>query len=86
MTENLAFLTAQQLLDGYRSGAFSPVEAVEAVLARIDTHNPAINAFMLVDHDGARAGAQASAARWRSFLLNSIMGHGKSPPGPGPAR
>ncbi len=66
MTENLAFLTAQQLLDGYRSGAFSPVEAVEAVLARIDTHNPAINAFMLVDHAGARAGAEASAARWRA--------------------
>ena len=64
MTESLALLTAQKLLEGYRAGSFSPVEAVDAALARIDRLNPELNAFILVDHAGARAAAEASARRW----------------------
>ena len=51
------------------SGATSPVEATQAVLARIDALNPTLNAFCLVDADaalgvGARErGALAAAAR-----------------------
>ncbi|MFD0684650.1 amidase [Actinomadura fibrosa] len=60
-----ADLTATALLAAYRDGSLSPVEAAEAVLARIDRDDPKINAFCLVDAEGALAAARASAERWR---------------------
>ncbi len=61
---NPADLSATELLDAYRRKTLSPVEAVRAVLARIDALNPKLNAFILVDADGALAAARASEARW----------------------
>jgi aspartyl-tRNA(Asn)/glutamyl-tRNA(Gln) amidotransferase subunit A len=62
---NPADLTATDLVAAYRSGELSPTEACEAVLARIDDLNPALNAFLLVDGDRARKLAEESTARWR---------------------
>jgi aspartyl-tRNA(Asn)/glutamyl-tRNA(Gln) amidotransferase subunit A len=62
---NLADCTATELLDLYRRGAATPVEALEAVLARIADQNPMLNAFCLVDAERAIATARASAERWR---------------------
>jgi aspartyl-tRNA(Asn)/glutamyl-tRNA(Gln) amidotransferase subunit A len=59
-----ADLSATELLDAYRRKSLSPVEATRAVLARIDTLNPKLNAFNLVDAEGALASARASEARW----------------------
>jgi aspartyl-tRNA(Asn)/glutamyl-tRNA(Gln) amidotransferase subunit A len=59
-----AHLTATELLAAYRSGEFSPVEATEAALERIERHDPEVNAFCLVDADAALASAKASAERW----------------------
>jgi aspartyl-tRNA(Asn)/glutamyl-tRNA(Gln) amidotransferase subunit A len=64
MTTDLAYLSATDLLEGYRRKTFSPVETTQAVLAQIDRHNPAFNAFCLVDHAAAKRDAQASEARW----------------------
>ncbi|MEV0319036.1 amidase [Streptomyces sp. NPDC050658] len=64
MTE-LTDLTAVQLVDGYRKGEFSPVDAARAVLRRAEEVQPAVNAFVRVDAEGALAGAEASAERWR---------------------
>lgn len=61
----LADCTATDLLALYRSGQASPVEACEAVLARIARHDARINAFVCVDREGALASAAASAERWR---------------------
>jgi aspartyl-tRNA(Asn)/glutamyl-tRNA(Gln) amidotransferase subunit A len=61
----LTDLTARQLLAGYRSGDFSPVDAVRAVLERIEAVQPLVNAFVRVDAEPALAEAEASAARWR---------------------
>ena len=36
----------------------SPVELVDATLARIDALNPPLNALVAVDHDGARRAAR----------------------------
>lgn len=63
--DEIAFLGAGGLLDAYRARRLSPVEAVRAVLARIDALNPLLNAYCLVDHDGALAAARASEARWQ---------------------
>ncbi|MFD3688550.1 amidase [Nocardiopsis sp. NPDC058631] len=60
-----ADLSAEQLLAAYASGELSPVEAVEAVLERIERDNPALNAFCLVRPEEAREAAAASAERWR---------------------
>ncbi len=61
----LAYLSATELVSAYRAGTVSPVEVVEAVLARIDALNPTLNAFCLVDAPAARESARASEARWR---------------------
>jgi aspartyl-tRNA(Asn)/glutamyl-tRNA(Gln) amidotransferase subunit A len=64
MTDDLALLTATALVEGYREGSLSPVAATEAALARIDAHNPGLNAFNLVDREGALAAAAESEKRW----------------------
>ena len=60
-----ALLSATALAGLYARGALSPVEALEAVLTRIARINPRLNAIVVLDEAGARAAAQASAARWR---------------------
>jgi aspartyl-tRNA(Asn)/glutamyl-tRNA(Gln) amidotransferase subunit A len=61
---DIAALTAADLLRLYRRRELSPVEATRDVLARIERFNPVINAFALVDRDGALEAAHASEARW----------------------
>ncbi|WP_328582090.1 amidase [Streptomyces sp. NBC_00370] len=60
----LTDLTARQLVAGYERGDFSPVDATRAVLDRIETVQPLVNAFTRVDADAALAQAEASTARW----------------------
>ncbi|NVN52786.1 amidase [Mycolicibacterium hippocampi] len=57
---------ATELVAGYRDRTISPVEATRAALDAIDAHNPAVNAFVLVDAEGALAAAKASEARWHA--------------------
>ncbi|MFG2196207.1 amidase [Streptomyces sp. NPDC048639] len=61
---DLADLTATELLAGYASGAFSPVEATRAALARVERTEPAVNAFVRVDAEEALAQAAESQERW----------------------
>lgn len=56
--------SACELLAGYRSGQVSPVEATQAVLARIDQLNPLLKAFCHLAPEDALASARASEARW----------------------
>jgi aspartyl-tRNA(Asn)/glutamyl-tRNA(Gln) amidotransferase subunit A len=58
-------LPAAELLRLYGRKELSPVEVTRDQLDRIETFEPAINAFIIVDHDGALKAAQASEARWR---------------------
>ena len=67
---DLADCTASELLQLYKSGQASPVEATQAVLARIDQVNPRLNAFCLVAHEAALQAAKASEARWQRFRQN----------------
>lgn len=55
---------AVELLEAYRDKRISPVEATDAALSAIDRHNDAVNAFVLVDSDGAMAAARESEKRW----------------------
>jgi aspartyl-tRNA(Asn)/glutamyl-tRNA(Gln) amidotransferase subunit A len=58
--------TATALVEGYRTKAISPVEATRAALDAIDAYDPAVNAFVLVDADGALRAAKESEARWQA--------------------
>ncbi|HUA52682.1 MAG TPA: amidase [Candidatus Sulfotelmatobacter sp.] len=57
-------LTADQLHARYRRKTATPVDVVGAVLQRIEDVNPLVNAFAVIDREGARAAAEASAKRW----------------------
>jgi aspartyl-tRNA(Asn)/glutamyl-tRNA(Gln) amidotransferase subunit A len=59
------FLSATELAAAFRAGNLSPVDATDAILARIDALNPRVQAFFHVDHAGARAAAQRASARWQ---------------------
>ncbi|MFJ1650226.1 amidase [Streptomyces sp. NPDC088337] len=75
MTE-LTELTAGELLDGYRKGEFSPVEATRAALERAERIQPEVNAFVRITAEDALARARESADRWRrgspSGLLDGV--------------
>ncbi|MDE3175962.1 MAG: amidase [Pseudomonadota bacterium] len=57
-------LSATALLEGYRRRAFSPVEVMRAVIARVEAFEPQIHATYLFAPERALAQAEASAARW----------------------
>lgn len=57
-TTELCFTPATELADMIRRKTVSPVEVIDAVLARIEQINPQINAFCTVTGDQARAEAQ----------------------------
>lgn len=60
---DLAALPAASMVRGFRDRSLGPVEVLEAVLARLELTEPAINAFVHVDRAGAMEAARASEAR-----------------------
>jgi aspartyl-tRNA(Asn)/glutamyl-tRNA(Gln) amidotransferase subunit A len=59
----IAYASAVELIELYRSKVLSPVEATRLILDRIDALQPKINAFCIVDRDGAMEAARASEGR-----------------------
>ena len=58
-------LSATDLARAYREGIATPEDALASILTRIDKVNPAVNAIVTLDRDGASAQARASTQRWR---------------------
>src|ERR1700712_955084 len=65
-SEDLGFLPATQLAELIRTKQLSPVEYMRALLERIDTINPRINAFAYLAADQAMDGARAAEAKLMS--------------------
>jgi aspartyl-tRNA(Asn)/glutamyl-tRNA(Gln) amidotransferase subunit A len=65
MTSDPALMTAEELLRLYARQALSPVEALTAVMERVERLNPSINAFAVMNA-GALAAARESEGRWRA--------------------
>ncbi|MFN3231780.1 MAG: amidase [Alphaproteobacteria bacterium] len=61
---DIAEMSATDLVEGYEKGTVTPVEATQAALERLERHNDAVNAFILVDAEGALKEAEKSAKRW----------------------
>lgn len=59
-------LDATDLAAAFRDGRLDPVAALDACLARAEATNPALNAIITFDREGACSAAEASAARWRA--------------------
>ncbi|MES1151932.1 MAG: amidase [Dongia sp.] len=57
-------MPATELVALYAARRLSPVEATKAALAEIERHNPALNAYCLVDDRRALEAARLSEARW----------------------
>lgn len=73
-TTDLCFTSAAELLGSYRSGALSPVEVTEAVLARVERLNPRLRAYLYVDADGAMRAARAAEAAYRAGNAGPLAG------------
>jgi len=72
---DLAFLSAAELAPLIARRELSPVELVETVLARIERAQPALNAFVTVCGEEARAAARAAeAAVMRGEALGPLHG------------
>ncbi len=64
MGRDFIWMTATEMVDGFRTGAFSPREVITQLLERIEAKDPVLNAFALIDRDAAIASAEASEERW----------------------
>ena len=64
-TNNLALFSAIELLELYAARKLSPVEATRAALDQIAKYDDQVNAFALVDEEGALAAARQSEERWQ---------------------
>jgi aspartyl-tRNA(Asn)/glutamyl-tRNA(Gln) amidotransferase subunit A len=60
----LADLTASELLALYARRSLSPVEAMSAVVARVEAAEPRLHALYAFDPEAAFAAARASEVRW----------------------
>ncbi len=72
---DLAFTPAVELARLYRRRAVSPLEVMQAVLARIDAVNPQVNAFVTLARDEAlREARRATAGLRRGKVLSPLFG------------
>ena len=69
-----AALSAAALMEGYRTGAFDPVEVIEICLARVSDADAAAGAVVTRNNGEARVQAIRSAERWRSGSAGPLEG------------
>lgn len=71
----LADASATKLVEGYRTHEFSPRDVIDAVLERIDTREPIVNALWAHHREEVIAQADASTQRWfKGAPLGAIDG------------
>jgi amidase len=72
---DLTFLAAGELVKLYRTRRLSPLEVMQALLARIDAVNPTVNAVVTLAREGALWNARrATAALKRGASLPALFG------------
>jgi aspartyl-tRNA(Asn)/glutamyl-tRNA(Gln) amidotransferase subunit A len=79
MTDEVYYLSIRELAALLRAKEISPVEIIDVCLARIDTLNQGLNAFITVLHDQARERAKKAeveirAGHWRGPLHGVPIG------------
>jgi aspartyl-tRNA(Asn)/glutamyl-tRNA(Gln) amidotransferase subunit A len=61
---DIAYASALDLVELYRTRALSPAEAAGALLDRAEALQPRLNAFCVIDRDGALRAAREAERRW----------------------
>lgn len=69
--DDLVYASAAEVLSGFRARTLSPVEVLEAVVARMDVVEPVVNAYAELRLDEARESAREAERRYD--------GHGPAP-------
>src|SRR5947208_1950541 len=69
--DELCWLSALELAASIREKKVSPVEVVDAIIARLERHNPALNAYCTSTAEEARAAAQAAEV---SVMIGEELG------------
>jgi aspartyl-tRNA(Asn)/glutamyl-tRNA(Gln) amidotransferase subunit A len=72
--DDLAHLGAVEALERFRSRALSPVELLEAVLARAEATDEPVNAFTVRYPEEARAAARAAERRYADGTARALEG------------
>jgi aspartyl-tRNA(Asn)/glutamyl-tRNA(Gln) amidotransferase subunit A len=68
-------LGATEMVAAFQAGTLTPLQALQACLARIEAVNPTLNAFVAMRADGARVDAQARTERYaRAASLSPLDG------------
>ncbi|MBO0735894.1 MAG: amidase, partial [Alphaproteobacteria bacterium] len=62
---DIIYASAASLVEFYHRRTLSPVEVARAILDHLDALESKINAFCIVDFDGALAAARESERRWQ---------------------
>ena len=73
MSRDLADFAATELLAGYRSREFSPIEVMEAVQRRIQEREPVVKALWAADPDRAMLQARESTQRWQKQSPKGLL-------------
>ncbi|MFO1322282.1 MAG: amidase [Burkholderiales bacterium] len=75
MSDDVLSLSAAELIDGFRTKTLSPVEVTQAALDRINSLQPAYNAFAWIGAEDALDAAYESEQRWvRGAPLGPVDG------------
>ncbi|MFM9106815.1 MAG: amidase [Chloroflexota bacterium] len=74
MDPTLPFMSALELRDAYAARSLSPVEAAEAILARIGRLNPALVAYITVTGDVALDQARVAERAWMAGDAGPLSG------------
>ena len=64
MSDEVAWLTAEALLESFRTRRLSPLEVLQSTLLRLERWNERLNAFEVIDPEAALEAARAAEARW----------------------
>jgi aspartyl-tRNA(Asn)/glutamyl-tRNA(Gln) amidotransferase subunit A len=64
VTDEIAYMTANEVIAAYAAKDLSPVEVTGAALARIEKHNSKVNAFCFLAPEQSIKAAHASEERW----------------------
>jgi len=63
---DLARLPATDLIAGYRTGRFTPVDVIDEVIAALEATDALCNIVVTDMYDAARAEAERAASAWAS--------------------
>ena len=72
--DELAYITVSEALAGFAATTLSPVEVLDALIARADAVEPSINAFCWTGYEEARAQAKAAEQRWQDGTARPLEG------------